>query len=83
MEETFGITYEIKNPVPWQPNRTIRTKEGGYTSMHNAKATAGREIHKPFIKSVCAYQRTGNGAGSVGLWLDKDSQGHIVTREVN
>jgi hypothetical protein len=83
MNETFGITYEIKNPVPWQPNKTVRVKDTGFTTMHDASSRAGKEIQKPFIQSVCSYQRTGKNAGAIGVYLAKDSQGHVVKREYN
>lgn len=79
MTDTFGITYEVQPHM----GRSVRRKEVGFTSMHAAKSFAGKEIHKPFINSVCAYKRTGKGAGTVGLYLAKNRNGQVVKREVN
>lgn len=83
MATEFGVTSEIRNPAPWSPNRTVRVKDTGFTSLHEARSFAGYEIQKPFVKSVCAYARDGKEAGAVGLWLDKDKENHVTVREYN
>ena len=81
MVETFGITYEVRNPVPWSPQRTIRVEDKGLTSLHHARSLAGYEIKKRFIKSVAVYRSNGKNSGEIGLYLVKDSDNHVIKRE--
>ena len=82
MTKSYGIKITYFAKMFGRVVGTFTQKHTGYTSMHDAKSDAGLAFHNSSVKSDCAFQHTGDGAGEVGLYLVKSFTGACLQREV-